>query len=137
MSASPEWQAAVTRMMRNADLSNFQPRPMPTGLVPAMQSAWTGLGSEAASSLAGLRRFIPGNYGGQGQLPPGWWMAQQPVAAREAPQPTTAVAPPATTGGTNDWGDIEREAALRENITNQLGDFSRKVLNSKWFGTAK
>lgn len=117
MDTSPEWKAAVARMMAGQNFTAPQPAQVPS----AVQTTNQQLQRQAAALLS----LLPQTYLHAREPVDNWWIPQQqqtPMASQ------TAVAPQP-----NEWGDVAKEADHREAITNQLGDFSKRVLANRWF----
>lgn len=118
MDTSPEWKAAVARMMGQQSFG-FNPQPMPTGIGAALDQTNQQL-FHSANAL--MDRLLPSYSQPSSGVP--WWMtgvsAREPQAAAAAPAPDM-------------WGDIQAQTNREQNITDQLGDFSKRVLSSKYF----
>src|SRR4029079_17717858 len=125
MATTPEWKAAIAQMMAGANPAPLEHREVPGGIMRAIEMTNRQLAGQAAKGIPGIISWLQGvlPHRAQGDQ---WWIPQPaPVAAIETQLPAVASSPSA-------WGDIEQEAQKREAITNQLGEFGRRVLASKW-----
>lgn len=120
-----EERAELAKLTANLDLSNFQPRPMPTGLLAAATQTNQQLLGDWAALASGI---MPPSYNQAPNPLPWWFQMGVPVAGRETAPPAPATATATATDPV--WGPIEAASSARENITNNLGDFGRRVMSS-------
>ncbi len=122
---SEQEKAALAAMMANVDLSTFQHRDMPNPYLSAFHQTNRQL-------MAPLLRLMAPSY----QAPPSvpWWMNQtgREQVSMDASIPVGTTAGTATNTGA--WGDIEAQAAKDQKIVDELGDFSKKVMDSPLIG---
>ena len=121
METTPEWKAAIARMMEGRTFPAVQHAEVP--------SAFALTNAQIKRQAAALLSLIPRLYHRPQESTDAWWIGQPqvPVAA------PVATVPVQSTNEPNDWGDIQKEVSQREAITDQLGDFSKRVLSNRWF----
>jgi hypothetical protein len=93
---------------------------------PAPKSTMDNLKSAIAGFIDAMR---------PGPKPPPWWIEQQvqKTQARPPAVPTQGTAPASNAPALpayNEWSAIEGEAANRERIKSQLGDFPQRMMAS-------
>lgn len=111
--------------------------PESTGMVRLPDGSIIMTGHRAPVQQPGLldrlKALLPQRFDPQ---PPPWWIPQAQPAPSQAAPPIPA---PIMAGRVNPWGEIAAQTAKQEEAASQLGELSRKVMNSpqliegKWF----